>query len=872
MRRFSFVGLASTITLGTLATLAVACRDELKAPAEPGSGPASRAVAGPLPPPTIPYRPDRRANATRGAQFNKIGSANGSANLNVIGSSTSTIAIDGESQTWSTAINDGGQVTGYAFNLSANAYHAFVWSNADGGRDLGTLSGTDNSLGQAINASGTVAGYAYSSSTGVPHAFLASASGTMQDLGVLTASGSSMANGLNDAGQVVGSASTLDGRLHAFLWSASTGMVDITPSAAAAEAIGVSNDGVVSGRIQGDDGQFHVFQRTSAGVLTDLGTFGGDWAYAAASNAHGQVTGYIQNGSTYTGFLYTPGQPLQTFGTWTETIPEALNANGDVVGYVYDGDTGQRHPFLWNATDGLQDLDAFVDQVELLGVDDGLRGIYAGSLFTLHDNHPPVASDVTTQTVTNTPVAVTLVGSDPDSDPLTYAVPTPPRHGSLTGTAPNLTYTPAAGFEGQDSFTFTVSDPFGAVARATVSVTINPNHLPVAVPGGNDAAHGAYLGVEGGAVAFDGGASTDSDHDALIYAWNFGDGSAATTASGVATTSHVYADNGTFTAKLTVTDTHGAAATQTVSVVVANVSPTATLTAPATVNEGDSFTLAMTNVHDASAIDQQSLQFEYDCGSGFGAPTTDTSVRCSTVDNGARSAHVKVMDKDGGVMQYDADVIVQNVQPTVSVGSAVTITSGDTYKFNGSFTDPGVNDAPWSYVVSWGTGTSSSGSMPTRGAIAAGHQFLAAGTYTVALSVTDKDNGTGTAATTVTVLRLAVGLAIKPGDGTKPIKLNEMSNADIPIAILSSPSFNAHLVDVGSVRIGNAAVARKNNGTFMASYEDVNHDGRPDLVVHVRLSDLLSVGGLTWSSRSLTVLANLTDGRQITATDVVRPL
>ena len=33
-----------------------------------------------------------------------------------------------------------------------------------------------------------------------------------------------------------------------------------------------------------------------------------------------------------------------------------------------------------------------------------------------------------------------------------------PSHGALTGTAPNLTYTPAAGYFGPDSFQFTVSN------------------------------------------------------------------------------------------------------------------------------------------------------------------------------------------------------------------------------------------------------------------------------------------------------------------------------------------------------------------------------------------------------------------------------
>src|SRR3989338_8005603 len=56
-------------------------------------------------------------------------------------------------------------------------------------------------------------------------------------------------------------------------------------------------------------------------------------------------------------------------------------------------------------------------------------------------------------------VGITLTGSDPDGDPLTFTVASNPANGALAGLAPNLTYTPAANFNGSDSFTFTVSYP-----------------------------------------------------------------------------------------------------------------------------------------------------------------------------------------------------------------------------------------------------------------------------------------------------------------------------------------------------------------------------------------------------------------------------
>jgi hypothetical protein len=97
-------------------------------------------------------------------------------------------------------------------------------------------------------------------------------------------------------------------------------------------------------------------------------------------------------------------------------------------------------------------------------------------------NTDPVADDQSVATSQDTPIAIALTGSDADGDALTFAVATNPASGVLTGTAPNLTYTPNAGFTGNDSFTFTVNDGTVDSAPATVSITVNApgNTAPVA--------------------------------------------------------------------------------------------------------------------------------------------------------------------------------------------------------------------------------------------------------------------------------------------------------------------------------------------------------------------------------------------------------
>ncbi len=64
---------------------------------------------------------------------------------------------------------------------------------------------------------------------------------------------------------------------------------------------------------------------------------------------------------------------------------------------------------------------------------------------------------------------------------LTYTSSTQPAHGTLSGTAPNLTYTPAANYNGPDSFTFRANDGTVDCDAATVSITVNAvNDAPVA--------------------------------------------------------------------------------------------------------------------------------------------------------------------------------------------------------------------------------------------------------------------------------------------------------------------------------------------------------------------------------------------------------
>ena len=96
----------------------------------------------------------------------------------------------------------------------------------------------------------------------------------------------------------------------------------------------------------------------------------------------------------------------------------------------------------------------------------GTQWLFDGTGVT---NRMAYAHAQTVTLVQNTPQAITLTGS---GGTLSYAVVTPPAHGTLTGIAPNLIYTPAVNYSGTDSFTFLVNNGTGNSTQATVSISV----------------------------------------------------------------------------------------------------------------------------------------------------------------------------------------------------------------------------------------------------------------------------------------------------------------------------------------------------------------------------------------------------------------
>src|SRR5439155_668994 len=132
-------------------------------------------------------------------------------------------------------------------------------------------------------------------------------------------------------------------------------------------------------------------------------------------------------------------------------------------------------------------------------------------------NDAPVAANDAFATDEDTPLNGNVLTNDSDVDgnTLTASVVANPAHGTVTmGANGAFTYTPAANYNGADSFTYRASDGSLTSALATVNITvIAVNDAPV-VDAGPD------LTVNLPAAATLAGTAVDVDSGSLTIAWS----------------------------------------------------------------------------------------------------------------------------------------------------------------------------------------------------------------------------------------------------------------------------------------------------------------------------------------------------------------
>jgi PKD repeat protein len=296
----------------------------------------------------------------------------------------------------------------------------------------------------------------------------------------------------------------------------------------------------------------------------------------------------------------------------------------------------------------------------------------------------------------------------------------------------------------------TVTDSLGRVDTATGTVTVT-DEPPLAA-----FAAGVATPEAGQSVAFDGSSSSDSDGSVVAYAWNFGDGH---TASGRSPT-HAFAQPGTYTVTLTVTDSDGqrASASEPVTVVAG---PSARFTPSA-----------------VQALEGTSIGFDatgsIGGGSGgaitgyawsFGDGTTGTGAKATHAYQSGGTYTVLLTVTDGaGEKATVSRVVTVYVQPqaTFSYAPGLPVEGVATaFSAAASNSDPGTMIS--SYAWSFGDGTTATGATVA-------HTFALEGTYRATLTVTDGFGLTSSISEVVTVIDSAPSAAISvvtnhPGAG-----------------------------------------------------------------------------------------------------------
>ena len=198
-----------------------------------------------------------------------------------------------------------------------------------------------------------------------------------------------------------------------------------------------------------------------AGLWAEVLTFSID-AAAPATFRIGILSG-TQGDST--GKWDPTGLRLSVDGGAAAEITGLENTSGSTPGWVFFD------VVLNGETSGTFSLEG---QNRLAGQGTAISGV-TFDLIGPDVDDPPVADAQSVRTLPETPVDITLTGTDPEGSNLTYNVQTLPSHGTLSGATNVWAYTPTNGYQGLDSFTFTVNDGQTSSAPATVSILVTSN-------------------------------------------------------------------------------------------------------------------------------------------------------------------------------------------------------------------------------------------------------------------------------------------------------------------------------------------------------------------------------------------------------------
>ena len=384
-------------------------------------------------------------------------------------------------------------------------------------------------------------------------------------------------------------------------------------------------------------------------------------------------------------------------------------------------------------------------------------------------NVVPTASANASIGAGNAPLAVTFTSAgsvDPDGTIASYSW----NFGD--GSALSSSPTPAHTFliDGVYSVLLTVTDNEGAIGTTALTITVNPNPAPIAVPAVTSIT--PSTGKVPANVVFNSTGSSD-DGSIVAYSWDFGDGSALSTS---ANPTHLFTSINTFVVSLTVTDNGGLTNTATTTVdVIPNLSPNAVATA--TPSSGKAPLVVALSSAGSGDPDGTIVGYSWNFGDpASGALNTSTSANAShTYPVGTFTATLTVTDDDGnnGV----ATAVVSTVANQHPVAVANVTPAGGKAPLLVTFSSAGSVDNDGTVVgYSWNFNDPASGAANTSTLPNPTHTFATPGTRTATLTVTDDSGDTGTATVPVLVGNFNVapvaGATATPSSGKRNLEVH----------------------------------------------------------------------------------------------------
>ncbi|MBL0938334.1 MAG: DNA/RNA non-specific endonuclease [Gemmatimonadaceae bacterium] len=179
--------------------------------------------------------------------------------------------------------------------------------------------------------------------------------------------------------------------------------------------------------------------------------------------------------------------------------------------------------------------------------------------------------------------------------------------------------------------------------------------------------------------------------------------------------------------------------------------PTAVSNGPWSISEGASVAFASTGSFDPDAGSTLSYAWNF----GDGTASTSPNPSKTYAQSGQYTVTLTVTDEHGASHQVTQTATVSNAVPVVTLTPPATWTAGSASLLGVRFTDAaGTRDAPYTVRINWGDGTPitqfSSLVLPTA-PLNRSKSYAAPGTYTIVVTVTDRDGGVGTISLPITV-------------------------------------------------------------------------------------------------------------------------